>query len=849
MASADLIRTCRDSILQISDKLADSILYLDAGCLEAFQFIGAFKVLLELGVHSICSLENASPLDAIVSWNSMFVGPAKKVVIITSRLLSDAHRYILRCLGTHRTVLQCIIYTSISEIAHSVHVDSPLGSDAFHEYETLLVQDYEELLKKSDKKRLQQERDSEKLTGSIYEKNLASEDDGCRKLPSCENDRTVYDDNSINFTGRVEFSAKLFVSVDHFPMIFCPLSPRVFILPSEGTVAEACLSTNYENSISPGLPSLSAGSSSDGDDVPPGATLTANFLYHLLEKMDLKMEIFSLGDTSKIVGKMMMDMSSLYDVGRRNKRSAGLLLIDRTIDLLTPCCHGDSFLDRLLSSLPRRERILSSLPALSSQAPKIDAHIKVQRAPLDIRVPFGAIFGKNESVLNLSEGMTAFASGWSSGAIESKSDDHTDKFTTDAVQHEVDLLGGSFLSNNSGTNYLETLLDRRAKDGAILVKKWLLETLRHEKLNLSLKGRSGSFSASELHTMLEKFAQNQMSLIRNKGIIQLALAAEIVLGEPRSSHWEAFVNAEKILAVTSQDTSQSLSSQIRDFINTSILLRSNEQDKRIGPSHNVLSFQDALLLSMIGYILAGESFPTSASTGPYSWEEEHSLKEAVVDAIMENPSSAKLHFLHGLSNEFAAKLDKEKDDFSKSSELDDFDDQWGNWDDEDTDNQNAQAYDDMQLKLELRDRVDQLFKFFNKLSSLRQRNSTLREGLAAYSRYGSDMETQKSLLYKLLTTLLAKYDVPGLVYHSSAVGRFLKSGFGRFGLGQAKPSFGDQSVLFIFVVGGMNSLEVREAMEAIAEYGRSGIELIVGGTTLLTPNDMFDLLLGSSSYF
>ncbi|KAG6508939.1 hypothetical protein ZIOFF_034321 [Zingiber officinale] len=819
MASADLIRSCRDSILQISDKLADSILYLDAGCLEAFQFIGAFKVLLELGVHSICSLENASPLDAI---------------------------------------------------AHSVHVDSPLGSDAFHEYETLLVQDYEELLKKSEKKRLQQERDSEKLTGSIYEKNLASEDDGCRKLPSCENDRTVYGDNSIDFTGRVEFSTKLFVSVDHFPMIFCPLSPRVFILPSEGTVAEACLSTNYENSISPGLPSLLAGSSSDGDDVPPGATLTANFLYHLLEKfsfgyylleitcfmsvfqhvqMDLKMEIFSLGDTSKIVGKMMMDMSSLYDVGRRNKRSAGLLLIDRTIDLLTPCCHGDSFLDRLLSSLPRRERILSSLPALSSQAPKIDAHIKVQRAPLDIRVPFGTLFSKNESVLNLSEGMTAFASGWSSGAIESKSDDLTDKFTTDAVQHEVDLLGGSFLSNNSGTNYLETLLDRRAKDGAILVKKWLLETLRHEKLNLSLKGRSGSFSASELHTLLEKFAQNQMSLIRNKGIIQLAFAAEIVLGEPHSSHWEAFVNAEKILAVTSQDTSQSLSSQIRDFINTSILLRSNEQDKRIGTSHNVLSFQDALLLSMIGYILAGESFPTSASTGPFSWEEEHSLKEAVVDAVMENPSSAKLYFLHGLSNEFAAKLDKEKDDFSKSSDLDDFDDQWGNWDDEDTDNQNAQAYDDMQLKLELRDRVDQLFKFFNKLSSLRQRNSTLREGLAAYSRYGSDMETQKSLLYKLLTTLLAKYDVPGLVYHSSAVGRFLKSGFGRFGLGQAKPSFGDQSVLFIFVVGGMNSLEVREAMEAIAEYGRSGIELIVGGTTLLTPNDMFDLLLGSSSYF
>lgn len=50
----------------------------------------------------------------------MFVGPTRKVVIITSRLLSDAHRYILRCLGTNRTVLRCIIFTSISEVQSSV---------------------------------------------------------------------------------------------------------------------------------------------------------------------------------------------------------------------------------------------------------------------------------------------------------------------------------------------------------------------------------------------------------------------------------------------------------------------------------------------------------------------------------------------------------------------------------------------------------------------------------------------------------------------------------------------------------------------------------------------------------
>ena len=42
--------------------------------------------------------------------------------------------------------------------------------------------------------------------------------------------------------------------------------------------------------------------------------------------------------------------------------------------------------------------------------------------------------------------------------------------------------------------------------------------------------------------------------------------------------------------------------------------------------------------------------------------------------------------------------------------------------------------------------------------------------------------------------------------------------------------------------------KVREAQEALSESGRPDIELIIGGTTLLTPDDMLDLLLGNSSY-
>ena len=125
MALVDVIISCTDSLKQISEHVEDAIVYLDAGSTESFQFLGAYPILLDLGAQAICSLESMSVLDAVADWNS-HSNPAGKFVVITSRLLSDAHRYILRCLSAHQVVRHCVIFTSISEAAHSVFPDSPL---------------------------------------------------------------------------------------------------------------------------------------------------------------------------------------------------------------------------------------------------------------------------------------------------------------------------------------------------------------------------------------------------------------------------------------------------------------------------------------------------------------------------------------------------------------------------------------------------------------------------------------------------------------------------------------------------------------------------------------------------
>ncbi|KAJ1696569.1 hypothetical protein LUZ63_005081 [Rhynchospora breviuscula] len=766
MGSVDLIRSCLDSLREISDEISDAILYIDSGTREAFQFSGAFPLLLQLGVRSVCGLDDLSPLDAAAGWSLNYVDPLTKIVIITSRLLSDTHRYILRILGTHSTIQSCVVFTSIPEISHSAHIDCPLGPDAFREYETLLTQDYEELVKKGN------------------------------------NNAFIID------TGG---PTQLSVSVQHLPMVICPVSSRVFVLPSEGTMTELCLSNEEsEESLGRGLPAVSSGQNLDGDDAPSGITLTAHFLYYLADKMDLKLEIFSLGDTSKSIGKTMMDMSSLYDVSRRTKRSAGLLLVDRTVDLLSPCLHGDSFLERILSSLPRQHS--------TSKAAQSPSKI-IKRIPLDMDVPFDTILEEERGNNRLYENVINFISGWNSSQVDDNNFEISPK------------LSGAFLANYTGASYLESLLDRGAKDGLLLVKKWLLESLKNENLSFSSKVTS----QSDLPNMVKIISRDQKVLVRNRGIVKLALAADMANSEPQSSRWDAFVSAERILSVSSADSSQSLSSEIRDFINTSIT------------SQGILSLKDVLLLSMVGYILAGENFPTSVSMSPFSWEEERSIKDAIVDAILEKPQDAKIKFLYGLEKELESQAKKnvtKEGDSAKSDQIDDFDDQWGNWDENEEEEEDKDDYGGVQLKLELRDRVDQLCKFFHKLSSIPVRSPTIREVLVDLSKYESGTYgMRKGLLYKLLSAILSKGDVPGIEYHSSAVGRFFKSGFGRFGLGQAKPNLGDQSVLFIFVVGGINALEAREVMEAITESGKMDTELILGGTTLLTPDDMFDLML------
>lgn len=78
-----------------------------------FFFLYPYVVILEL--WALLSLQHPFVFLQVVGWDPKF-DRRRKIVVITARLLSDAHRFVLRCLSTHQGVCNCTIFTSISEV-------------------------------------------------------------------------------------------------------------------------------------------------------------------------------------------------------------------------------------------------------------------------------------------------------------------------------------------------------------------------------------------------------------------------------------------------------------------------------------------------------------------------------------------------------------------------------------------------------------------------------------------------------------------------------------------------------------------------------------------------------------
>ncbi|CAM6109519.1 unnamed protein product [Calypogeia fissa] len=831
----DLIQECQRCLALVQEDVEDGILYMDAGAGEAFHFNGGLPSMLELGARAICSLEQASPFDAAVSWRGTELEPVEKIVILTSRLLTESHQDVIRCLGMHPNVRQCTIWTSISEEAHSAHPDTAFGLDAFHDYKNSLIRDLSPTSQAGRTDNSFSRAATKKVsTGSDW----VSEDEGRKREDSVE----VPTQESAPEWQVPE------ILVKHIPMMVCSFTKSVFVLPPTGSVAEAPLSDRRDiHAISQGIPGIDVSSQAAGEQhVPAGATLLAHCLQHIIAQMNLKCEVFTLGPLAQVVGKILSGLSSPPEGIGHPRRPAGLVLIDRSQDLITPSCHGDSLLDRIFSSLPRRSVPPDSTAVQPSHSVPSST---VARPPMDLRIPVNPDDEKNGHPIISRLCFPFFP------LINIKGVDHLIPSSTDVAARRANLLGGSLSTSwdRRGSEYVETLVEKRTKDSMLLIRKWLQEALRQEKVNVPGKGRLGAVSINELRSLRRALSENPGMALRHLTLIQVARAAEEALGPPSNSHWDAFAGAERILMLSAGDSSQSIALQLQDIVDH--YKQGMRRPSGSSVSADLLSLKDALSLAIVGYGLAGEDMDFDGQGGPFAWEEEKGLKESIVEAIMQGSPGAPLGFLRNLEGALAAQLQetdtkktlKPSNDAvsQQSASIDDDWDRWEGVDPAEQDEEDIEEYGEVQLKLELRDKLEEVFNVLRKVASAGSKSPSRELRLLAENQFSAG-GVHTGLLYKLLSLIFSKSEIPGLEHHASGMGRFFKGGLGRFGLRQAKPKINDQKVILVFIIGGLNFVEVREAREAQASIpGGEGTELLLGGTTVITPSDMYDLLVGS----
>lgn len=861
MAGINLRRACLDSFEQLAgEDVKDALVYMDAGAGEAFHFLGGLSSLLAFGPRAVCSLENVSAKDAEVQLCPVANNVVEKVLVVTTHLLSYVHQYIHHCLQAHSAIKVITILTSVSEEAHAAHPDSRLGTDAFHEYKRWVMEDHQLLLRKAnadhaegaapESENLGQAKVAESLDGKTL--------DLPEQASHADADYHVKDDVEEDLEdSRVTFHVKII----HFPMIICPLTSRAFVFPSNTMVARAPLAEG-NSPMGIGLPYIDGTTNRHDDDgIPIGGTLLAHFLHHLAGQLSLKFDVYTLGPLSNEVGKRLTELSGLADVSVRSRRPAGLLLIDRTLDLITPSSHGDSLLDRIFAFSSRRSN------DYETKTPKASPKT-VTRPVLDIRVPYTR--GDLQEVWMPGLQNKELYCLLSKFELEERQKDLDGFKSTNGTIGMLRSLGISLFDSikHEENGFLDSLLEKRVSDSLLAVEKRLQEAIAHENMDPS---RGGALTAPKIHSLCNELSQNLLSAAQHVDLIQISKAVEMAIDPTNSSKWDGLLNVEKVLQMSVGDSSQSVASQLCDIVCQS-MDKTDSRNEGLPQRHTrkLFTLRDALTLAIVGYALAGYSFGSSVFEGPFLRDEEEQLKQAVVDAILEG-SEEDLGFLQGLedslafhkqhnSSEVSAVLSHEAEAVSENNEeeveLDFGNEGWEAWDDEEEDMNTGKGkahegdYKRIQLQLQVRDRVEAVFGRLHKVSESRRflqakaKTSVFND----YDGFGGATSTRKSLVFKVLMSLFAKSDIPGMEHHASFVGRILKSGLGRFGLRQVKPKLSDNKIIMVFVIGGINGVEVCEAKEAQAIYKMEDeVDVLLGGTSFLTPDDVFDLLIGSAT--
>ncbi|GMH33716.1 hypothetical protein BSKO_01550 [Bryopsis sp. KO-2023] len=533
----DLRGCLNESVHAIAPDLRGAVVYLDNGACEALGLtIGAKALFADFGASNVCDLGNASPQDAMMGM--LGGGGYPPLVIFITQLLPMAKDSITKAMKIHPETPQVMVFCSYSVDAHP-NPSGVIGTNAYMDFEKALGQQQDHKFPRG---------------GNVG--------------PSLE--------------APVQSGAAA-VRVRYFPFPYSIITPWSFVLPSPGdsTSRWAAGDLGQGMGVEPVAP-VEGSSDAAGASAPKSeVSLLSHAILGVACNLGVTLETFTLGPGAAQIGQEIskFGVPPALD-GSTAEVSATLILVDRSMDMISPVMHSDNLVERMLTASsqirdpsPTTSTSMDSTPCTSKY---VSMNERSNRAHASASLKADQCSGVSLSSI-----------GWFR------------PYDENWMRHFKELAG------------------RRVKNGVVLVRKWLKEAMRRESVSQATRSKTGSPQTDELRSCIDALMQDSGVAFRQR--IQIELGQTVVQSldpEPSISQEVVSRNERQIL----------MSPTPEELVQIVLDLLANTRKAQA-----VLSLMDVLGLLVFIYSLRGDE-----EGDAFTPAEEQFMMNAIIDGVIDD---------------------------------------------------------------------------------------------------------------------------------------------------------------------------------------------------------------------
>ncbi|KAL3870286.1 hypothetical protein ACJMK2_038362 [Sinanodonta woodiana] len=342
-----------------------------------------------------------------------------------------------------------------------------------------------------------------------------------------KSDFQKFEDNMLMWMGNVNYTAEVF----HYPLFSISLGQSLFLTPANShlfplmnsDINQVELQYNSHRSDKHSFDGIKEiGLQHLPMDLQKIYKMLVASLNSLLSEMGVREDVYCVGHTSHILATELENFPLAKSRRKTAQNRASLVLVDRTLDMVSVMSHSsETLMDRLSQTLPR----------LSNQH-NTDLHINMARL----------------CCVDKQLGADVIAPGC--------------------------LASSSF--ENSSQSHLQSVLTSKMKDALMDVNRQLVEAASRAGLPISLKGKPTKVTAEQLYGTLDLFKGKYKQITSHLDAIQVAMAAAESLNCASGNHCDELLGVEKGLVQSmADDDLEAVTSQLLKLLHDK-----DQEDKR-----------------------------------------------------------------------------------------------------------------------------------------------------------------------------------------------------------------------------------------------------------------------------